>query len=63
MLSNFGSTFADRFRKYLPDSFIFAILLTFVATILAVILVDASLSHVVQSWYKGFGNYLNSPCK
>jgi short-chain fatty acids transporter len=54
MLSKFGSFFADNFRKWLPDSFIFAILLTFIAGILAFFWVDAGIFDIIKAWYKGF---------
>lgn len=54
MLAAIGSFFSDRFRRWIPDSFIFAILLTFLAAILAMVFVDAGPFKVVQSWYKGF---------
>jgi short-chain fatty acids transporter len=58
MLAGVGSFFAVRFRRWLPDSFVFAILLTFVAAILAMLLVDASPFGVVQAWYQGFWSLL-----
>lgn len=54
MLASIGTFFSDRFRRWIPESFIFAILLTFLAAILAIIFVDAGPFKVVQSWYKGF---------
>jgi len=54
MLAAIGSFFADKFRRWLPDSFIFAILLTILAAILAAIFADAGPFKIVQSWYKGF---------
>ena len=58
MLSSVGKLFADKFRRLLPESFIFAILLTFLAAILAMIWVDAKPFGVVQSWYQGFWSLL-----
>jgi len=54
MIAGIGRFFAERFRRWLPDSFIFAILLTFLAAILALIFADAKPFQIVQSWYKGF---------
>ncbi|MBW2594798.1 MAG: short-chain fatty acid transporter [Deltaproteobacteria bacterium] len=54
MLATTGRFFADKFRKVLPDSFIFAILLTFIAAIMAWGFVDAKPFGIVQAWYKGF---------
>ena len=58
MIGTLGQFFAERFRRWLPDSFIFAILLTFLATLLAIIFVGATPYAVVQSWWKGFWNLL-----
>jgi len=45
-------------EKVMPDSFIFAILLTFIVFILALTVVQASPGKIVDSWYKGFWAYL-----
>ena len=54
MLAATGRFFADKFRKWIPDSFIFAILLTFLAAIMALIFVNAKPFGIVEAWYKGF---------
>jgi len=54
MIAAIGRFFAEKFRRWLPDSFIFAILLTFIAAILALLFADAKPFQIVQSWYKGF---------
>ena len=58
MLAKIGTFFADSFRKWLPDSFIFAILLTFIAAILAMSVQKTAPFEVIQSWYKGFWTLL-----
>jgi short-chain fatty acids transporter len=58
MLANFGRFFADSFRRWLPDSFLFAILLTFIAAILAMLVKGSAPFEVVTSWYKGFWSLL-----
>ena len=45
-------------EKVMPDSFIFAALLTFVVFIMALVVVGASPVQIVESWYKGFWAYL-----
>ena len=45
-------------EKVMPDSFIFAILLTFIVFILALVVVQASPVKIVESWYRGFWAYL-----
>ncbi|MDT8272166.1 MAG: TIGR00366 family protein, partial [Desulfomonilia bacterium] len=54
MLAKVGKFFAENFRRWLPDSFIFAILLTLIAALMALIFVGAKPFEIVQSWYKGF---------
>ncbi len=58
MLKTTGKFFADKFRRLLPDSFLFAILLTFIAAILALLFVNAKPFGIVQAWYKGFWSLL-----
>jgi len=45
-------------EKVMPDSFIFAVLLTFIVFILALLVVRASPVKIVESWYRGFWAYL-----
>jgi len=45
-------------EKVMPDSFIFAVILTFIVFIMAMIFVESSPVKVVQAWYKGFWAYL-----
>lgn len=54
MLSGIGRFFAEKFRRWLPDSFIFAILLTFLAALMALVFVKATPHAIIQGWYKGF---------
>lgn len=45
-------------EKVMPDSFIFAALLTFIVFILALVFTGAGPVKIVESWYKGFWAYL-----
>ncbi len=54
MLNSIGVFFADKFRRWLPDSFIFAILLTIIAAAFAFIVMDTTPIKLAQAWYKGF---------
>nr|XP_061804841.1 putative short-chain fatty acid transporter [Nerophis lumbriciformis] len=54
MFESAGKFFAEEFKKWLPDSFVFAILLTILFALLSIFWVDASPNLVVDSWYKGF---------
>jgi short-chain fatty acids transporter len=58
MLANMGKFFADGFRRWLPDSFLFAILLTFIAAALALGVQGTAPFGVIQAWYKGFWSLL-----
>ena len=61
-MKNFIRNTAEKWHfameKVMPDSFIFAILLTFIVFIMALIFVQASPVKIVESWYKGFWAYL-----
>lgn len=45
-------------EKYLPDAFLFAILLTFIVFILALIFTDKGPHDIVNAWGKGLWNLL-----
>jgi short-chain fatty acids transporter len=45
-------------EKVMPDSFIFAVLLTFIVFILAMVVVGAGPIKIVESWHRGFWAYL-----
>ena len=58
MLLKFGEKFTDIFKRIMPDSFVFALLLTLVTGLSAVIFVDSNLLEILDSWYKGFWELL-----
>lgn len=58
MLLKFGEKFTDIFKRIMPDSFVFALLLTLVTGLSAVIFVDSNLFEILDSWYKGFWELL-----
>lgn len=58
MTSNPGNRFVEIFKRLMPDSFVFAILLTAVSGILAVAFVGAGPFAVIEGWYKGFWSLL-----
>lgn len=59
MLATLGGVFADRFRRWLPDSFVFALLLTVLSGALALILVDGTTPvRVIDAWQLGFWDLL-----
>ena len=45
-------------EKVIPDSFIFAVILTFIVFIMAMVWVKATPIQVVQAWHRGFWSYL-----
>jgi len=58
MLGQIGSFFAERFRRWLPDSFIFALILTLIAAVWALFAMDVGPVKIAQAWYKGFWSLL-----
>jgi len=59
MLTKLGEKFSYLFLKYMPDAFVFAIVLTLVSALSAYFLVDASLISIISSWYDGFFDLLS----
>ncbi|WP_232699479.1 TIGR00366 family protein [Brevibacillus daliensis] len=45
---------ADLYSKYFPDSMIFALLLTLISMVLALLLTDSGPMQVIDHWFKGF---------
>ena len=58
MLGQIGNFFAERFKRWLPDSFIFALILTLVAAVWALFAVDVGPVKIAEAWYKGFWSLL-----
>lgn len=50
--------FTELMRRYLPDPFVFAIILTILTVILAVVIEGQSITDVTESWGKGFWSLL-----
>ncbi len=53
MLRSLASFFTHLMRNYLPDAYLFAILLTFLSAILALIFTDAGFLKVITTWGDG----------
>lgn len=53
-----GEAIADRVERWMPNPFLFAILLTYVAAIAAVLSEGSSVTEITASWYGGFWNLL-----
>lgn len=58
MLSRIGEKFTDAFKRNMPDAFVFALILTILTSLIALLWVKATPLEVLQSWYGGFWNLL-----
>lgn len=58
MIAKLGEKFTYLFLKYMPNAFVFAILLTIITGICAFIWLDATPLKIIQSWYDGFFDLL-----
>ena len=54
MLRAIGGLLADRLSRWIPDPFVFAICLTILVAILAVVATPSSGLETLQAWYQGF---------
>lgn len=58
MLTKLGEKFTSLFLKYMPDAFVFAILLTIAAGLSAFIWMDQNPMDIIVYWYEGFFDLL-----
>lgn len=58
MLTALGSRFTALFRKYMPDTFVFALVLTLFSMISALVWTPSGPEGVLDAWYKGFWGLL-----
>jgi short-chain fatty acids transporter len=58
MITKLGDKFTHLFLKYMPNAFVFAILLTIITGIGAFIWLDVTPLKIIQSWYNGFFDLL-----
>jgi len=58
MLKRLGNVFTRIMERYLPDAFLFAVLLTFLACILALIFTDTTPLGLVNAWWGGLWGLL-----
>ena len=54
MLTRIATHSAEVFKRWLPDPFVFAVLLTIMTAVLALVWVGASPAQVITGWYNGF---------
>jgi len=58
MITKFGERFTVLFQKYMPDAFVFAIVLTLVTALSAYFWLDKEPIEIIISWYDGFWSLL-----
>lgn len=58
MITKLGEKFTTLFLKYMPNAFVFAILLTLLVALSAFFWIDASPINIITSWYDGFFDLL-----
>jgi len=54
MLKKIGQSMTSVLQRWMPEPFVFAILLTLLVTVLALVYTDAGIGGVADGWYKGF---------
>ena len=54
MIHKLGILFSNVYLKYMPNAFVFALLLTFMTGLGSYIWLEASLFDIIKSWYQGF---------
>jgi len=54
MISEIGEAFAVRFRRWLPNPFTLAVILTAIAFVIAWGVTGSSVANILDAWYKGF---------
>ena len=58
MISKLGEKFTHLFQKYMPNAFVFAIILTIVTATGAYFWLDVTPMKIIISWYDGFWSLL-----
>ncbi|WP_175459770.1 short-chain fatty acid transporter [Natronorubrum sediminis] len=58
-VQRFGEGIADRVERWMPSPFLFAILLTYVAAVIAFLSEGAGATEIALSWYGGFWDLLD----
>ena len=59
MLTKLGQKFTDTFTKYMPSAYVFALLLTLLTGLVALIFTDSTPITVLEGWYDGFWKLLS----
>ena len=58
MLTKFGEKSTKVFEKYMPNAFVFAMLLTIITGFIAFVWLEASPMEIIKGWYDGFWSLL-----
>ncbi|MBT8298641.1 MAG: TIGR00366 family protein [Maribacter sp.] len=58
MIAKLGEKFTNLFLRYLPNAFVFALVLTLLVALSAFFWIDASAIKIITSWYNGFFDLL-----
>ena len=58
MLTKLGERFTILFQKYMPDAFVFAIILTLITVLTAYFWIGTQPLDIVIAWYDGFWSLL-----
>ena len=58
MITKLGEKFTHLFLKYMPDAFVFALVLTLFTGLIAFFWLDATPLKIITSWYDGFFDLL-----
>ncbi|NND79947.1 MAG: short-chain fatty acid transporter [Maribacter sp.] len=58
MIAKLGEKFTNLFLRYLPNAFVFALVLTLLVALSAFFWIDASAIRIITSWYNGFFDLL-----
>ncbi|EDP70010.1 short-chain fatty acids transporter [Flavobacteriales bacterium ALC-1] len=59
MLTKLGQKFTDAFTKYMPSAYVFALILTLLTAIFAIIFTDSKPIKILEGWYNGFWDLLS----
>ncbi|AKS41130.1 short-chain fatty acid transporter [Wenzhouxiangella marina] len=54
MLSSLGHLLSHRLRRWIPEPFVFAVVLTLLVGVVAMLVTEAGFTQVTQDWYRGF---------
>ncbi|NNC63071.1 MAG: TIGR00366 family protein, partial [Eudoraea sp.] len=50
MIQKIGQKFSDIFQRFMPDAFVFALILTLITSVIALLWVEATPVQVINSW-------------